>query len=137
MEIIGKCHCGNLSFVLQTEHERQELPVRACSCSFCRIHAAKTSSDPNGSVRISVRNPANLSYYRFDSRTTDFLICKVCGVYLAAMISVNNQCRAVVNLQTTEFKDREALPVSYDGETKEARIERRLQKWTPVHSFSE
>lgn len=137
MEIIGKCHCGNLGFIFETQFEPKSLPIRACHCSFCRIHAAKTSSDSNGSVKISVKNPANLSRYRFDARTADFLICKQCGVYLAAIMTVNQDCRGVVNLQTTEFRDWEAETITYDGETKQARIKRRLEKWTPVYSFIE
>ena len=54
--ISGGCHCGNLSFVFEASAGLDVLGLRADQCSFCRAHRARTTSDPNGSVRIAVRD---------------------------------------------------------------------------------
>lgn len=89
-------------------------------------------SDPNGSVKIFIDNPENLSRYRFNTGTADFLICKICGVYLTAVLTGDGIQRAVVNLRTTPLQDRQATPISYDHETVQERIERRSHRWTPA-----
>ena len=52
----GGCHCGNLSFVFEATAPLESLGLRACMCSFCRAHGARNTSDPNGTIRISVRD---------------------------------------------------------------------------------
>ncbi len=132
MQIIGQCHCDNLQFRLTTELTVDDLSVRACQCSFCRSHGAKCTSDFNGSVQFLVQDWNNLNCYQFGAKTADFLICKICGVYLAAVTTIDGNQWATVNLNTTELRDRPAIPVSYDDETKQERLERRSQRWTPV-----
>src|ERR671939_662142 len=44
----GTCHCGNIAIVLETGQDPRSLPLRACDCSFCRKHGARTTSDPEG-----------------------------------------------------------------------------------------
>jgi hypothetical protein len=133
--IVGKCHCGNLRFDFDTHIRIEKLNIRACTCSFCQTHGAKYVSDPNGSVKISVKNSSNLNRYRFNHNTADFLICKVCGVYLAALITLDGAQYATLNLRTTSFGDRGAVLVSYDDETIQERIKRQQKNWTPVYAF--
>jgi hypothetical protein len=52
-----------------------ELSVRACACSFCRGHGARTIAHPRGSLDIRVSVPWYLQRYRFGLCTADFLIC--------------------------------------------------------------
>jgi hypothetical protein len=132
MQIVGQCHCGNLRFELTTQLAVDDLLIRACQCSFCRSHAAKSTSDANGSVQFFVQNWENLNCYQFDAKTANFLICKICGAYLAAVTTVDSQQWATVNLNTTSLRDRPAIPVSYDSETRQERLKRRSQRWTPV-----
>src|SRR2546422_3634073 len=47
----------------------------ADTCSFCRKHGARTTSDPSGRVVITVRHPGQLLRYRFGLETADFLVC--------------------------------------------------------------
>jgi hypothetical protein len=132
--LAGRCHCGKLEVEFDTEMSVDDLPLRADQCSFCRKHRARTTSDPNGRVRISVHG-SKVFRYRFGLKTVDFLVCDNCGVYMAAVISTGNSSYATLNVnvldRASEFV-RAVLPVSYDSESASERIERRIRNWTPA-----
>ena len=73
--LTGRCHCGNLELSLETSVRPEELSLRADTCSFCRKHGARTTSDPSGRVVITVRHPGQLLRYRFGLETAVFLVC--------------------------------------------------------------
>ncbi len=136
----GSCHCGNIEIAFETNLTPEGLSVRACSCSFCRSHGARSTSDPKGSVKISIHDSNQLIRYRFGLKTADFLICKRCGVYLAAVMTEGDKSYATVNISTFDFLERfrkKPATVSYDGENEAERIARRKANWTPVIAFSE
>ena len=130
----GRCHCGAIGFSFRTAKTPDQWPLRACQCRFCRGHGAQTTSDPDGSVAFQIADPGKLNRYRFGSRTADFLVCRDCGVYVAAVTTSPRGQFATVNVNV--IRDLAALPaaspVSYDGESVEQRITRREQRWTPV-----
>jgi hypothetical protein len=131
----GSCHCGAISYAYRTGLPVSQWVVRACQCSFCRSHAAMTTSDPAGSVEFRIGRPEYLSLYRFGLKTADFVLCRNCGTYLAARIATPNGSYAVVNLRALARLPPElpsAQPVSYDAESAESRIARRESRWTPV-----
>jgi hypothetical protein len=131
----GRCHCGNIALAFETALAPEQLLVRECACSFCRKHGARTTADPGGQARIAVRDPALFSRYRFEHGTADFLICRACGVYVAAVVSDGGAAWATLNVRTFDDQvafGREAIPVSYEGETADARRQRRRERWTPV-----
>jgi hypothetical protein len=131
----GRCHCGNIGVDFQTALTPDELPLRACGCSFCRKHEARTTADPAGRARLMVRDAALLARYRFGHATADFLVCRACGVYLAAVLTEGPSAWAVLNVNAFDERDRfgrSATPVSYDGESADARRARRRERWTPV-----
>jgi len=133
MLLRGKCHCGNISLALETALDAQALPLRACQCSFCRMHGVRTTSDPAGRLRFEIADPAVLSRYRFGLATADFLICGRCGAYAGALMSEGEKAWGVVNANLlAEPLTREPEPVSYEGETAAERIARRKQRWTPA-----
>ena len=73
--------------------------------------------------------------YAFALRTAEFLLCGVCGVYLAAVISTPRGTFATVNLNalTSGIPHLPSVePVSYESESREQRIARRECRWTPV-----
>ena len=72
--------------------------------------------------------------YRFGSGVIDCLICATCGVYLGARIEADGAVYATLNLNAFEEAqpDLVARPVSYEGESAAARMERRRLNWTPV-----
>jgi hypothetical protein len=134
----GGCHCGNLAYVFEATAGLETLGLRACQCSFCRGHNARTTSDPGGSVRITVREPGELSRYRFSLKTADFLICRRCGVFIGALLTTDGQSWVTLNANT--FKppppaDHPLVPHDFGREDAHGRIVRRQQKWTPVVSF--
>src|SRR5439155_217050 len=63
------------------------LALRADTCSFCRRHGARTTSDPSGHVAITVHHPDQLLRYRFGLRTADFLVCTRCGIYVKGTVA--------------------------------------------------
>jgi hypothetical protein len=130
----GRCHCGAIGFTYRTAAPPQEWAVRECQCSFCRGHGARTTAGPHASVRFHIADPAKLVRYRFGTRTTDFLVCGGCGVYLGAVITSEGRRFATLNVNTIREKLDVPAPqaVSYDGETTDERRSRREERWTPV-----
>ena len=63
----GGCHCGNLRLTLRLSRPPQEVRLRACGCSFCRAHATRTTSDPQGAAEIWARDWDLVELYRFGS----------------------------------------------------------------------
>jgi hypothetical protein len=130
----GRCHCGAISFRLRTGQSPAQWNVRACQCSFCRAHGARTFSDRQGSVAFRFADPAKLRRYRFGTKSSDFVVCGECGVYLAAVVTSANGQFATLNINTIGGLTGvpEATPVSYEGEAVQERKSRREQRWTPV-----
>jgi hypothetical protein len=131
----GGCHCGNLGVVLESERDPRTLPLRACQCSFCRRHGAVTTADARGLLRVTVADEAKLVRYRFALGITEFLVCRACGVYVAAIMPGQGGTLAVVNVHA--FDDpapfaRPAEPMDYGAETAEERTARRVERWMPV-----
>jgi hypothetical protein len=130
----GTCHCGNIAIVLETEQDPHELPLRACDCSFCRRHGARTTSDPAGRARVGIQDRSLVSRYVFGLRTAEMVVCARCGVYCAAMMREGDKVWAVLNANVFRDPafDRPPQSVSYEGETPEQRVARRKRFWTPV-----
>jgi hypothetical protein len=135
MELLGGCHCGVIRTRLRLTKPPAENALRACACSFCRAHATRTVSDPEGLFEIWSNDWSLVEPYRFGSRTADYLICRRCGVYIGAGCETAAGLRAVVN--TNALHDRAAftaIPSSpdYEGEATDARLIRRAANWTPT-----
>jgi len=135
MDHDGGCHCGNLRLRLRLTRPASENPTRSCFCSFCRAHATRTVSDPEGQVDIRARDWSGVTRYRFASGTAEFLLCKMCGVYIGAVCETEHGTRAVTNVNS--LADRAAFPPAssfpdHDNEPTAARIARRTSNWTPA-----
>ena len=133
--LTGRCHCGNVELALETSVRPEELALRADTCSFCRRHGARTTSDPSGRVVITVHHPDGLLRYRFGLETADFLVCGRCGIYVAAVMNEGAGCWATVNMNILDAVDRltqPATPVTYEGESAAERSARRKARWTPA-----
>jgi hypothetical protein len=129
MQHQGQCHCGAIRVEFDTT---KPLAPRACQCSFCRKHGARNVTDPEGSAVLMLG--AETIRYRFGSKTTDFLICGCCGVYVGATAELDGQLYVTLNLNAFDDPrlDLEATPISYDGEGADAKADRRREKWTPA-----
>jgi hypothetical protein len=130
----GSCHCGAIGFTFRTLSRPNTWRVRACQCRFCRSHGARTTSDPSGSVSFRISDHNQLQRYRFALGTADFLLCRTCGVYIAAVLtSPRGQFTTInINTMTGVSNVADAAPTSYDGESSEQRQQRRERQWTPV-----
>ncbi|MBB5520067.1 GFA family protein [Amphiplicatus metriothermophilus] len=130
----GQCHCGKLKASFETQKTPAELGVRTCQCDFCRRVGAVNISDPEGAVVIDAAE-ADVLRYRFALRTADFLLCRNCGVYIAAVIGEGENIRSTINvagLRMKAFLNVEEAPMEYGAESTEERIARRFRKWTPT-----
>ncbi len=135
MPYAGRCHCGNVEVVFEPAQPPAALQLRECACSFCRRHGATSVTDPAGNVEITLRDPAEVSRYRFSLRTADFLVCRECGVYVAAVCTIDGATYATLNANVLDARaafTQPPLRVSFDGETVEARMARRRRAWTPA-----
>lgn len=135
MKLQGSCHCGNIRVVFEPALGIEALSVRACRCSFCRRHGARTVTDPEGTVEIHVRDTAAVTHYRFDQKTADYMLCAHCGVYVVAVLVEPAGAWATVNCNVLEgvpSLTETAVPVDYSGEEADARRDRRRKRWTPV-----
>ena len=133
--VTGTCHCGNVGFEFDTPYSEDEIPIRACQCTFCRKHGAATARDPNGNARILIENPAEVTRYRFGTGTTDFVICAVCGVYVGAVIVEDGRSFATLNMRLTSLDVARAEPVHYDNEAADERVARRVKLFTPLRGY--
>jgi hypothetical protein len=133
----GACHCGNIEVSLQSGKTPSELGVRTDTCAFCNKHHALYTSDPSGQIAVRVHDAGLLERYRFGTRTADFLVCRRCGVLVAACMA--DPPLAVVNVNALEaraaFLAGAVQVADLDGESLDARLARRCAKWTPVSSF--
>jgi hypothetical protein len=136
-EYQGRCHCGNLAWVLRSRFSRSELPVHACQCSFCRKHAAMSTSDPQGTMNFVVQDTSAIIRYRFASQTAEFLVCARCGIYIGAQFEEEGRFYRIANLRSLdsdgEFAER-AQPMDYSDESTQVRRARRANRWTPLES---
>ena len=130
--IEGACHCGNIEFEIETAKAPGEIVARACDCSFCRMHATRNWSDPEGRARLVVHDRSKLNRYRFGQRSIDFYICRDCGGYAGAVLSEPAGRWASLNLRLTAFKDAPEAAMSYEAQSVAERTERRKCVWTPV-----
>jgi hypothetical protein len=128
----GTCHCGNLNIEYETGLVPADWPLRECQCTFCRKHAMLSTSDPDGEVVFTARDPASLRRYRFATGVTDFLVCARCGVYVGATVS--NDGWMVINGRVmdcaAELVARRAEAKRYDDQSADERLVRRKRMWS-------
>src|SRR5215472_16426430 len=126
----GGCHCGAVRARFETELSPESIDVRADQCGFCRRHGAKTISDPAGRLGLAFREAA-VERDQFGTRSSDFIVCRACGVYMAAIIDGYGVLN-VVGADIRAFADKPARPVDYGDETAAMRLARRRERWTPL-----
>ena len=135
----GGCHCGNIALIFTTDVAPEELPMRECQCSFCRKHGVRTVTDPAGQVTIDVRDKELLSHYQFGHSVADFLVCRECGIYVAAYMKHDEGAVATLNINTladNPFGARHGQSADYSAESASSRATRRRQMWTPARLIS-
>jgi hypothetical protein len=131
----GGCHCGTIRIAYRSELPAAAHTLRECQCSFCRKHRSLAVSDPDGSAEIAIAEEAKVSRYRFGLGTADFLICRDCGVYVAAVMSEGDKAWSVIVVSALDDAADFTGPVAavvFDGEGTGDRVARRRAKWTPT-----
>jgi hypothetical protein len=101
-ELSGGCHCGNIQVDVLLTHAPESYNPRACDCDFCRLHHAAYVSDPQGALRIRVREQDQLGRYRQGSGRAELLLCKTCGVLIAPLLREGEKLYASVNVRVIE-----------------------------------
>ena len=110
-------------------------PLRACTCSFCRSHSPRIVADPEGLFEVWADDWSLVENYRFGTRTCDFLICRLCGVFVAAVSEMTLGTRAVVNVNCLNDRGHftsVSVVHDFEGETIETRSSRRAANWMPA-----
>ena len=79
MLVLGKCHCGNITFTLDWPEDQPDVPARACNCSFCIKHGGVWTSNPRAKLSIVLHHADLVSKYVFGTETATFHICTRCG----------------------------------------------------------
>ncbi len=140
MLIRGKCHCGNISFSLTWEPDPAEIPVRACTCSFCAKHGGVWTSNPGGALEVLVKDPSLVTKYAFGTGTAEFHICARCGAVPVVTSRIDGHVYAVVSVNAFEGIDQSLLrraSASFDGEVVESRLARRKRNWIAAVNYVE
>jgi hypothetical protein len=131
----GRCHCGAVTVALESALPPGQLPVRVCGCGFCARHRPIYTTDPAGQLTVYAADEEALLRYRFGLRLADFLMCRVCGVFVAAL-DPQPPARAVLNLvvldHAAEFTGPTTRFTDYDREDITTRRARRARTWTPA-----
>jgi hypothetical protein len=92
-------------------------------------------SDPGGLFAVEAEDWSLVERYRFGTRTCDFLICRRCGVFIAAVTEMTEGVRAVVNVNCLNDRGRFiSAPTMHEfqGETIDSRLSRRAANWMPA-----
>lgn len=132
MLIHGKCHCGNIAFVLDWPGVPSEVIARECSCSFCVKHGGVWTSNPDAKLSVSLQQIDVVSRYSFGTKTAAFYLCTRCGAVPFVTSEIEGHIYAVVNVNTFENFDSSSLrrqSANFDGEEQRLRLARRQRNW--------
>jgi hypothetical protein len=127
--IAGGCHCGNVVLELELAEAPATYVPRACDCDFCTAHGAAYISDPRGSLAVKIRSRGELGTYRQGSGAAEFLVCRTCGVLLAASYVDAGRRYASVNSKAVRATFGTATPVSPKTLAAPDKIERWKRLW--------
>jgi len=116
------------------------MPVRKCGCTFCQKHTGVWTSHRDAALSTRIVDESVVNKYRFGTKTADFFICSRCGIVPFVLSRIGNITYAVVNFNTLEDVAGIALSsfaTSFDGEGKDARLDRRRHNWIPEVQYGE
>jgi hypothetical protein len=132
MVIDGRCHCGNIAFVLDWPGVPSDVVARACSCTFCVKHGGVWTSNPNAKLSITFQQADAVSKYSFGTKTATFHVCTRCGAVPIVTSQIDDRLYAVVNVNTFENFDLVGLrrqAADFEGECHQSRLLRRQRNW--------
>jgi hypothetical protein len=138
MLIRGSCHCRNITFAFRWDPDPLEIPARACTCTFCVKHGGVWTSNPKGSLTVSIEDASQVSEYMFGTKTATFHICRGCGIVPVVTSTIEGHLYAVVSVNAFENIDASMLKrasAAFDAETQDTRLARRVRNWIPDVEF--
>ena len=98
------CHCGNIRVEAQLAGAPATYRPRACDCDFCRKHAAAYVSDARGSMHVHIKDEREAGKYRQGSGQAQLLLCRQCGVLVAALFSHDGRLHGAVNARAVDAR---------------------------------
>jgi len=132
----GSCHCQKVKVLFETMIPVEQWSVRQCGCTFCKKHNPYYVSDSTGRFSIMVEDPNMLNHYQFGLKTADFISCKRCGVFVAAVLTQDDALLSVINInvfdETVPLQGLDISVSDWDAEVLANRIDRRKKYWTPT-----
>ena len=135
MDHSGGCHCGNIHVRLRLSKRPEDNPLAGVHVLVLPRHSPRMVADPDGLFEAWADDWSLVENYRFGTGTCDFLICRCCGVFIAAVSETAADARAVVNVNCLSDRERfTSVPAVHDfeGETIETRSSRRAANWMPA-----
>lgn len=131
LTIQGQCHCGNLSSTLLLPEHTVSLTLYGCSCSFCRLHACTWLGEPAQKLTLSAEIPEQSGWYATGQLAPDYLLCRRCGVALAAISYFGDAWYGIINAQTALLPalPQDFLPFRQTNLTDQQRLTLRRQRW--------
>jgi hypothetical protein len=140
MIIHGKCHCGNIAFILDWPGVPSAVVARECGCSFCLKHGGVWTSNRDAKLSVILQRAGAVSKYVFGTKTATFYVCTRCGAVPIVTSEIENHVYAVVNVNTFENFDSSLLrrqPANFDEEGQQSRLARRQRHWIADVHISE
>jgi hypothetical protein len=131
----GQCQRGAIRVELMSDRPPHEQAIGACQCAFCRKHNARAFSDPKARVTLRAPDPEQLQRYAFGLRTSEQIICRRCGVYVAMTLADGERGWSVINVDAPDDRalfTRTPEPRDDGAEDREGRIARRKARWCPT-----
>jgi len=127
----GGCHCGNIRVEMGLPRAPATYNPRACDCDFCRKHGAAYVSDPQGSMRMQVKDAHQLNKYHQGSGLADCLICRNCGVLVGIVHRADERLYGAINSKVMDGSSRfgEEMPVSPKTLPDDEKIKRWKNLW--------
>jgi hypothetical protein len=132
--IEGSCHCGNIRFELHWPGAAEDIVLRRCGCTFCRMRTGSWTSHVDARLDATLGDPQQVSRYRFGTGTADFHVCSICGVVPFVTSEIEGRLYAVVNVLTFRnvyTTSLECASTDFDGEATGDRLDRRKRNWIP------
>jgi hypothetical protein len=133
---IGSCFCNNISFVMELTQPLNQYNPRECDCDFCQKHGSAAISDKDGTLDITIKDLQLLSKFRQGSNLAEFLICKICGVFVAVCYDDYGKIYGAINSRTVTNKKEfgSNTLVSPEKLSNDEKIQRWKMLWFPnVH----
>jgi hypothetical protein len=107
----GSCHCGAVTFEVQTP---EQVDVEDCNCSICQMTGFLHLIVPLRDFRL-LSGADQLSVYRFNTGVAEHKFCRICGIK-PFYIPRSNPDGMDVNLRCLKTRPSEVKIVRFDGE---------------------